>query len=206
MSLPIRRRRVLAGAAVLPLMMGGFVRPLRAQESCEPRLGDDGLWHQSWFLESFLELREDLAEAAGEGKHLVLFWELAGCPYCKETHFVNFAREDICAFAQEHFVWVQLDYIGAREVTDFDGEVMSEKALRAKYGIRFTPTIQFFPDSLEALDRRLAEAGGRAGRHLEVARMQGYLRPDPFLAMLRYVAEKAYERTTFDDYLLELLG
>jgi len=28
-------------------------------------------------------------------------------------------------------------------VTDFDGEVLSEKALAKKYGVRFTPTFQF---------------------------------------------------------------
>ncbi len=206
MSAVIRRRRLLLGAAALPWLGAVRARAAGDPESCRPVLGDDGLWHQPWFVESFLVLREDLEEAAAEGKHLVLFWELAGCPYCKETHFVNFAREDICAFAQEHFFWVQLDFIGAREVTDFDGEVTTEKALRAKYGIRFTPTIQFFPDDPAELERRLAESGGHGGRHLEVARMQGYLEPEPFLAMLRYVAEKAYERTTFDRYLLDLLG
>ncbi len=66
----------------------------------------------------------------------MLFRQLSSCPYCKEIYFVIFAREDIGAFAPEHFVWVQLGCIGAREVTDFDGEVMSEKALRANSGIR----------------------------------------------------------------------
>ncbi len=43
MSLPIRRRRVLAGAPVLSRVMGRILRPLRAQENCGPRLGDDSL-------------------------------------------------------------------------------------------------------------------------------------------------------------------
>jgi thioredoxin-related protein len=31
--------------------------------------------------------------------------------------------------------------------------------------------------------------------------MAGYLNPDDFLAMFRYVREKAYETTTFRDFL-----
>ena len=201
---PLRRRTVVGGLALLPLL----ATAPRAQQAgaCRATLGDDGLWHQDWFLESFLVLREDLEEAMAEGKSFAIIWELAGCPYCKETHLVNFARPEICDYVRENFVVVQLDFVGSRTVTDFDGEELSEKAMRAKYAVRFTPTIQFFPDSLEEIDRRLAQRGGRAGRHLEVARIQGYMEPEPFLAMFRYVREKAYERTTFGDYRLGRLG
>jgi len=201
---PMRRRTVMGGLAVLPLLTAapGSARA----EDCRATLGDDGLWHQDWFLESFLVLRDDLEEAIAQGKAFAIMWELAGCPYCKKTHLVNFARPDICDYVRENFVMVQLDFVGSRTVTDFDGGELSEKAMRENYAIRFTPTIQFFPDSLEEIDRRLAAHGGRAGRHLEVARIQGYMEPDPFFAMFRYVREKAYERTTFEQYLLELLG
>ena len=36
--------------------------------------------------------------------------------------------------------------LGAREVTDFDGQVLPEKELARKYGVPGTPTIQFLPD------------------------------------------------------------
>jgi thioredoxin-related protein len=35
----------------------------------------------------------------------------------------------------------------------------------------------------------------------EVARAAGYLRPDDFLAIFRYVREKEYERRSFRDYV-----
>jgi thioredoxin-related protein len=35
----------------------------------------------------------------------------------------------------------------------------------------------------------------------EVARAPGYLRPDDFLAMFRFVREKAYQNKNFRDYL-----
>jgi thioredoxin-related protein len=121
-------------------------------------------------------------------------WELRGCPYCRETHLVNFARPDIEEFVKSNFDILQLNIVGSRKVTDFDGSEISEKALAAEYGIRFTPTLQFFPEKAESL------SGTPPGRR-EVARAAGYLRPDDFLAMFRYVREKEYERRSFRDYV-----
>jgi thioredoxin-related protein len=79
-------------------------------------------------------------------------------------------------------------------VTDFDGEALEERKLARKYGIAFTPTIQFFPEDPEQI-------GGRAGKEIEVVRMPGYLQPPHFLAMFRFVRERAYEDTNFRSYL-----
>ena len=46
----------------------------------EARMGDDGLHKQDWFLDSFLELPDDLAEADAQGKYLMVLIEQAGCP------------------------------------------------------------------------------------------------------------------------------
>ena len=85
-------------------------------------------------------------------------------------------------------------------MTDFDGSEISEKALAAKYGVRFTPTIQFFPETLRTLFRS-TPAGQARGRP-----RAGYLRPDDFLAMFRYVREKEYERKSFRDYVKAVRG
>ena len=157
-------------------------------------LTDDGLYRQSWFIDSFLELGDDLDAAHGRGKRLAVMWELKGCPYCKETHFVNFARDDIAEFVRANFDILQLNIIGARKVTDFDGAEMTEKQIAAKYAARFTPTFQFFPESAAGL-------GEKAADKREVARMAGYFRPDDFLDMFRFVREKAYETRTFREFL-----
>lgn len=182
-----RRHLLLATAAISALA----VVPARA---AEPILTDDGLYKQPWFLESFLELADDLDEAQKTGKRFVVMWELKGCPYCKETHFVNFAREDISSYIKGNFVVLQLNIIGSRKVKDFDGQELSEKELAAKYGIRFTPTFQFFDENALALK-------DREPQKREVARAPGYLRPDDFLAMFRFVREKAYRDKSFRDYM-----
>ena len=159
-----------------------------------PVLTEDGLYKQPWFLESFLDLEEDLTTANDEGKRFVVFWELKGCPYCKETHFVNLARPDIREFVRSRFEVLQLNIIGSRIVTDFDGEELSEKELARKYAVRFTPTFQFFPASSEGL--KTMEAPKR-----EVARAPGYLKPDHFLSIFQFVESRTYLKMSFRQYL-----
>lgn len=183
----MNRRQVLMG-------MSGAAALLPARGRAEAVLTDDGLYRQPWFLESFLELGDDLDAAAAAGKRFAVMWELRGCPYCRETHLVNFARPDIADYVRSNFEVLQLNIVGARKVKDFDGAEIGEKALAAKYGVRFTPTVQFFPE-------RGAGLGDRPPAQREVARAPGYLRPDDFLALFRFVREKAYETKTFREYL-----
>jgi thioredoxin-related protein len=35
-----------------------------------------------WFAQSFLDIREDAAEAARDGKRLMIYFMQDGCPYC----------------------------------------------------------------------------------------------------------------------------
>ena len=183
--------RALRIAIILIAAMALASAARAAEPPKEPALGENGLYVQPWFLQSFLDLREDLEEAAQKGKRFAIFWEQKGCPYCKETHLVNLAKPEISEYIQKHYVVLQLDLWGARKVKDFDGKELSEKALAQKYGVRFTPTVQFFP--LKAEEKK-------AGREIEVARMPGYMRPFPFFAMFQYVQDEGYKSGAFRDY------
>ena len=183
----IARRTFLLGSLALSLA------PL-ARGRAESVLGEDGLYTEPWFLQSFLTLGEDVAAADAEGKRYAIMWELRGCPYCKETHLVNFAQPRILDFIKSNFEVLQLNILGSRQVTDFDGETLAEKDLARKYDIRYTPTFQFFgedPAKLKALPPK----------QREVARAAGYLQPDDFLSLFRFVREKAYTRETLREYL-----
>ena len=188
MSLRTPTRRGLLLSAVGAALAG------RGAAAAEPAVSEDGLYHEPWFLQSFLDLREDLQSAAAGGKRLAIMWELRGCPYCRETHLVNFADAGIASYIRDNFEVLQLNLIGSRKVTDFDREELAEKDLARKYGIRFTPTFQFFPQSADGLDAKEAMAR-------EVTRAPGYLKPAHFLAMFRFVRERAYERGSFRDFL-----
>jgi thioredoxin-related protein len=187
----IRRRNLLIGAA------SAMALAIARGHAEEPILTDDGLYKQPWFLESFLDLADDLEGARKEGKRFVIMWELRGCPYCKETHFVNFTQPRIADYVKANFEVLQLNIIGSRKVTDFDGQELSEKEMAAKYGVRFTPTFQFFGE-------RAATLKALPPAKREVNRAAGYMLPNDFLAMFRYVREKAYEGKSFRDYLRSL--
>lgn len=184
----LSRRLMLAG------LSAGLAASLVRTAQGAALLTDDGLYTQPWFLQSLLELSDDLGAATDARKRFAIMWELRGCPYCKDTHLINFARPEIEAYIKERFDILQLNIIGAREVTDFDGEKLTEKRLAEKYGVRFTPTFQFFPE-------KAGDLGSRKPRDREVARAQGYMSPGQFQAMFRYVAERAYEKQSLPEFL-----
>lgn len=138
----------------------------------------------SWFTESFLDFREDIADAKREGKRLMVYFGQDGCPYCKALMKVNFGDPAIAAKTRRHFVAVALNLWGDREVTWIDGRRMPEKELAKVLKVQFTPTLLFFD-----------EQGGIA------LRLNGYMPPDKFAMALDYAGERLEKKQTFTDYL-----
>lgn len=185
---------MISRRALIAYMAAGMAAAALRNAKAEPVLTEDGIYRQPWFLDSLLELDDDLTAARAGGKRFAVLFELRGCPYCKEMHFGSFTQPEIQDYVRKNFEILQLNIIGSREVTDFDGEKLTEKALAAKYGVRYTPTFLFFPESAEGL-----KAKKPAQR--EAARVQGALKPPQFLASFRYVSEKAYEKMSLAEYL-----
>ena len=184
---------LLAGAGMANLLPRlGHAAPERLLP--EPGLAEDGLYTQPWFHESFLEMADDLREAAAEGKDLAVIFEQRGCPYCREMHTVNLRKPEIVDYIKANFLVVQLNLWGAREVTDFDGETLEERALARRWLVSFTPTISFF-------SRASADVSGKSGNEIEAARMPGYFKPFHFLAMFEFVHEGHYRTTSFQEYI-----
>jgi len=181
----LSRRALMMAGGGLALAAG----PVRAAAV----MTDDGFYREDWFLDSFLELADDLKTTASAGKQFAIMWEQRGCPYCRDTHLINFAQKEIESYIRTHFEVLELNLHGSRVVTDFDGRQLGEKQLAAKYGVRGTPTIQFFADR--------KDLASKAPRDREVNRIQGYLAPRDFVRMFAFVAERAYERGSLRDYL-----
>ena len=174
-------KHLLAGALALMMAL-----PAGATE-----LGDDGLHKTPWMRDTFKDLREDLAEASAEGKRLVLFFEQRGCIYCTKMHQEVFPRPEIDSYIAENFFVVQLNLHGDTEVVDFDGEVLSEKAMARRWNILFPPTILFLPEEV-AEDATAAEAA--------VAVMPGAFGPGTTLDMFTWVNEKRYALDNGEDF------
>src|SRR5262245_48441179 len=187
-GITLTRRQAVVGA------LASLATPAWAADKVQPVELEAGHFTQPWFLNSFLDLREDLDEARAQGKRYAILWEQRGCPYCAEMHRVNLADPAVNDYIRSHFNVLQLDLFGSREVTDFDGQVLAEKDIARKYGVAYTPTIQFFPEEMPRLD-------GKSGKSLEVARMPGYFRPVHFRMMFEYVAARAYTQMPFQRFV-----
>jgi thioredoxin-related protein len=147
----------------LLLLLGSILAlPVPAQEAPE------------WFAETFLDLREDAAEAARDGKRLMLYFMQDGCPYCRRLVTVNWSEPPIVEKTRRHFVPVAINIWGDREVMLADGRRLPEKRFAAALKVQFTPTLVFF-------DERGAVA----------YRINGYLPPREFSAALDAAIGKA---------------
>ncbi len=139
-----------------------------------------------WFKNSFLDLREDLAEASVEGKRLMLYFYQDGCPYCEKLINTNFAQRDIVEKARAYFDVIAINMWGDNTVTDLQGKEVSEKRFSRGLRVQFTPTLLF-----------LDEAG-------EVAlRVNGYYPPHKFSVALDYAAGKQGKGMSFRDFLAQ---
>ena len=140
-----------------------------------------------WFTETFLDFREDVAEAKREGKRLMLYFGQDGCPYCKALMKVNFGERDIEQKTRRHFVPVALNLWGDREVTWVDGRKMTEKVLARELQVQYTPTLLFFDEQARV-----------------VLRLNGYLPPPKFRVALDYARGEG-KGITFSEYLARRL-
>lgn len=178
--------RLLTSLCVLLTAM-----PLQAAETKEasltPGMVNPG-YHDKpdWFKNSFLDLREDVAEASAAGKRVMLYFYQDGCPYCQKLLEVNFASRDIAEKTQAKFDVIAINMWGDREVTDLAGREVTEKQVAADLRVMFTPTLLFLNEAGEV-----------------VLRVNGYYAPHRFMAALDYVSSHAESKQTFSEYVAQ---
>ena len=163
------------------------IAPALAQDAALAQGMDNPGWHEppAWFKESFLDMRDDIAEAAKSGRRLMLYFHQDGCPYCAKLLRENFGDKAIAEKTRKHFDVIAINLWGDREVTDFAGKPTTEKAFAKALRVQFTPTLLM-----------LDEKGGTA------LRLNGYIPPHQFHAALDYAGGRLEKKQSFTDYLL----
>ncbi len=139
----------------------------------------------TWFKQSFLDITEDLAEASKNNKHLMLFIDLDGCPYC--TKMLNesfFAKNQTSDFIKKHFDVINLNVKGDREVTWDQNTTLSEKDLAIRLGIEYSPTVLFLDENKKV-----------------ILRLNGYRSAQNFKLILEYVNGKHYLNMNLASFL-----
>lgn len=143
--------------------------------------GEEGL---PWFKMSFLDVREDIAEAKASGRRLMLYFYQDGCPYCAKLLRDNLGQKAIADKTRKHFDVVALNLWGDREVTDLAGRTLPEKAFAKAMKVQFTPTLIMFDEQGDV-----------------ALRLNGYLPPRKFEAALDYVGGHLEKQQSFAEYL-----
>jgi thioredoxin-related protein len=139
-----------------------------------------------WFKNSFLDLREDVGEAAEEGRRVMLYFYQDGCPYCAKLLQDNFGQEAISSKTQKNFDVIAINMWGDREVVDMSGSDTTEKAFAVGMKVMFTPTLLFINEQGE-----------------ELLRINGYYPPHKFDIALDYVAGRHEKDGAFREYLAQ---
>ena len=147
-------------------------------------LNDDGLHVAPWLMETFRDLREDLDEATANGQRFAIIIEQRGCIYCDEMYENVFSVPEIEEHLTEDFFVVRINMYGGTEVTDFDGEILSERDAVRRWRVLFTPTILFFPENVPA-DATAVDAA--------VATIPGAFGQWTTLNMLNWVLSEGYD-------------
>ena len=142
-----------------------------------------------YFKDSFLDFREESAEAVEAGKHMLVFADLKGCPYCAQMLKDNFTKTEKEGgnreFIEKNFDSIQINIKGSREVAFNETTEVTESELAQVLKVSFTPTLLFMN-----------------AKNKVVARVNGYRSAREFKQVLNYVKEKAYEKTDFPSYRL----
>lgn len=121
----------------------------------------------AWFKASFLDLPEDVREAAATGKRVMLFFHQDGCPYCKVMLEHDLRRTEVAERTRRRYDVIAINLWGDLEVVDLAGQKTTEKQFARELAVQFTPT-------LVLLDER-----GKVA-----LRINGYYPPDKYLAAI----------------------
>ena len=139
--------------------------------------------HPAWFKVSFLDLFEDIEDAANNNKRLMVYYFQDGCPYCKILLEENFSQREIAEKTQKYFDVVAINLWGDREVTVGDKHY-TEKQFAEALKVQYTPTILFFDENNKI-----------------VFRANGYYPPEKFSALLDYIGNKQESSISYQDYM-----
>ncbi len=145
--------------------------------------------HPEWFKESFLDLAEDVADAADENKRLVVYFWQPGCPYCSQLWEDNFSQQNILEKFRKNFEIVSLNMWGDREVVSISGNDYTEKSFAEALGIKYTPTLLFFDENRKV-----------------VHQLNGYVPPESFENSLNYVSQKMEKKYNFGEFSSQQLA
>lgn len=99
-----------------------------------------------FFDQGFGDFSEELETAKEEGKSGVfIFFEMDECPFCHRMKTTVLNQPEVVSFYKKHFKIFMINIDGDVEMTDFQGNVTTQKEFSFKQQrVRATPVFAFF--------------------------------------------------------------
>jgi thioredoxin-related protein len=142
--------------------------------------------YKYFFNETWGDFSEELEKARAEGKKgILIFFELDECPFCHRMKRTVLNQPEVQAFFREQFLCFSIDIEGDVEMTNFHGEITTQKDFAFKTNrVRATPVFAFY--DLEG-NRMVRYTGATSGI-------------EEFMWLGEYVAKGLYKEMRFTTY------
>ncbi len=140
-----------------------------------------------WFKQSFLEFSDDIVEAKDANRFVMIYFHQDGCPYCAKLIEDNFTNSALLKKLRSNFDVIEINLWGDREITDWQGHILSEKKFGQKMKVQFTPTLLFLDENANI-----------------ILRLNGYQSVEKMHKILDYVGSNAYKKLNFSQYKASL--
>ncbi len=112
-----------------------------------------------------------LSKAQRTNKPVFLYFHADWCTYCRQLKQKTFSHKDVQAYLAENYISISVD-------TDKNPTLANE------WKVRGLPTLWFL------------EADGNP-----ISNLPGYVEPDQFLNILKYIKTKSYDSMTFQEFV-----
>ncbi|MEN8177022.1 MAG: thioredoxin family protein [Pseudomonadota bacterium] len=141
---------------------------------------------EHFFDQSLGDFREELETARDEGKKgILIMFEMDECPFCHRMKKTVLNQSEVQDYYKENFLIFSVDIEGDVEITDFEGQSVSQKDFAFKqFRVRATPVFGFFD-----LDGKLITRYTGATSNLS-----------EFLWLGEFVADGHYRNNNFSRY------
>ena len=126
---------------------------------------------------------EGVQQASATNRKILVDVFTNWCGWCKKMESDTYSNWDIQHYLSENFVLVKLNAESSVKET-VGAEVMTQAEIAKAYKVNGYPTTIF----LDAVGQ-------------PITFVSGYMKPDEFMPILRYVAEEYYKRMSYDNFV-----
>lgn len=125
-----------------------------------------------------------LNKAKDQGKSVVIDFYADWCHWCKVMDKETFANEEVIKILTKDFIAIRLNTDKNENIT-YKGMKTTSSRFASAVGVRGLPTIAFMDKEGNLIDM-----------------VPGYIKPEMFIGILRYVKEECYKKqVSFKDFM-----